>query len=147
MKETSVIHWFSSQYPHRLPFQKVDDQSKYAIYQSVFQILQSGNRPAILFKINSFGNHKYEKIEFEVIDLSFISGLIGDIFYFENTNTKNQDSYDDNESDSNEDENSDKNAENMQFKFKMNEFPFTEIMHSIMPKQNKILILYVMNQH
>ena len=74
-----------------------------------------------MFKVNSFGSHKYGIIEFEVrsiniqVDLSFISDLVGDIFYFENSSSlKNLDSDDGNASDSNDDdddENSDENIE------------------------------------
>lgn len=145
----STISGFETKTQASIGLIKVDDQNKYAVYPSVFQILPSSTRPAFLFTVSSFGNRKYGKIEFEVrpiniqVDLSFISDLIGDIFYFENNNiSKNSDDDDDNEddqSDSNEDNNSD-NVESVgrkHFQFKMSELPLTEIMHNIMPKQTK----------
>lgn len=141
----SIIQDFETNSQVAIGSIKVDDQNKYAVYPSVFQILPSGNRPAIQFKVNSFGSHKYGKIEFDVrpiniqVDLSFISNLIGDIFYFDNSSSKIQDSDDDNISDSNDDDDENSDIETRHYKFKMNELPFTEIMHNIMPNKTNTI--------
>ncbi|KAK8846214.1 hypothetical protein M9Y10_020220 [Tritrichomonas musculus] len=69
---------------------KVDDQDPYAIYPSVFQILSSNDKPAVVFKFESFGSYKYGGMEIQLqpitvrVDLSFVADVIGSLLYSEN---------------------------------------------------------------
>lgn len=141
----TIIHNFETNTQATVGLIEVDDQNKYAVYPSVFQILPKGQIPAVIFKVNSFGSHKYGKIELKLrpinfqIDLSFISDFIGEIFYFEKSkslvnNAEDEDCIDSNESN---DESSNENGSAGHFKFKMDGIPLSEIMHNIMPKRNK----------
>lgn len=130
----STIHDFYMKSQISIGSIKIDDQNLYAVYPSVVQILSKGNEPAIFFKVKSFGSHKYGKIELSVrpinvrIDLSFLSDLIGDIFYAGNSSNPD----DDDKSESSEDI-----KEGEKFAFKMNEVPISEIIHNLMPKETK----------